>query len=71
VALDGLHKVWPRHSWRIRPAKVKVKFGKAFYAREVVIPDPSSLASSDANYEAVIAHLRQNIDDMITEMRRR
>jgi len=36
VAMDGLYKVWPRQSWRIRPAKVKVRFGKAFYAKDVV-----------------------------------
>ena len=97
VALDGLHKVWPRRSWRIRPAKVKIKFGKAFYAREVIsgqrsavseknilsqtsvsrsdagsslIPDPSSLTSSDTDYEAVTAYLRQTIERMIAEMRK-
>ncbi|MEP6850766.1 MAG: AMP-binding protein [Acidobacteriota bacterium] len=36
VAMDGLYKVWPRQSWRIRPAKVKIRFGKAFYAKDVV-----------------------------------
>jgi long-chain acyl-CoA synthetase len=36
VAMDGLYKVWSRKSWRIRPAKVKVRFGKPFYAKEVV-----------------------------------
>ncbi len=35
VALDGLHKVWARKSWKIRPSKVKVRFGKPFYARDV------------------------------------
>jgi long-chain acyl-CoA synthetase len=41
VAMDGLHKVWARSTWRIRPAKVKVRFGKAFYARDVQSPSPS------------------------------
>ena len=36
VALDGLQHVWARNSWRIRPGKVKIRFGKAFYASEVV-----------------------------------
>ena len=36
VAIDGLYKVWPRKSWRIRPAKVKITIGKPFYAAEVV-----------------------------------
>lgn len=36
VAIDGLYKVWARKSWRIRPAKVKITFGKPFYASEVL-----------------------------------
>ncbi len=43
VALDGLHKVWARRSWRIRPAKVKIKIGKAFYAKDVVRSSPPGL----------------------------
>ena len=96
VALDGLHKVWPRRSWRIRPAKVKIKFGEAFYASDVLSVPPAvaggltfpadssntnlqppttvggsgSFAPSDANYEAVTAHLRQTIEQMIAEMRK-
>ena len=45
VAIDGLDKVWARNSWRIRPAKVKIKFGKAFYASEVVSSKQSALSS--------------------------
>ncbi|MGB7200782.1 MAG: AMP-binding protein [Pyrinomonadaceae bacterium] len=36
VAIDGLYKVWARKSWRIRPAKVKIAFGKPFYAKEII-----------------------------------
>ncbi|HEV7701772.1 MAG TPA: AMP-binding protein [Pyrinomonadaceae bacterium] len=36
VALDGLYKVWPRHSMRIRPAKVKIRIGKPIYAQQVI-----------------------------------
>ncbi len=36
VALDGLQNVWARKSWRIRPAKVKIRFGKAFYAKDIL-----------------------------------
>ena len=36
VAIDGLYKVWPRHSMRIRPAKVKIRIGEPFYARDVI-----------------------------------
>lgn len=92
VALDGLQNVWARKSWRIRPAKVKIRFGKAFYPRDMLsepgaiatrsfaaasgsssslIPHPSSLALSDEQkYEAVTAHLKQTIADMIDEMRK-
>jgi 1-acyl-sn-glycerol-3-phosphate acyltransferase len=67
VAMDGLYKVWPRKSWRIRPAKVKIHIGKAFYARDVVgtIEGPSN----DQVYEAVIVHLKQTIENMIADMR--
>jgi 1-acyl-sn-glycerol-3-phosphate acyltransferase len=47
VAIDGLYKVWPRHSWRIRPAKVKITIGKAFYASEV-LSRKSEIASAAA-----------------------
>ncbi len=42
VALDGLQNVWARKSWRIRPAKVKIRFGKAFYAKDVIGASASS-----------------------------
>ena len=81
VALDGLHKVWARHSWKIRPAKVKIHIGKPFYAKEIGaesslpgLNDPersTALATSnDEQYEAVTAHLKDTIASMIDEMRR-
>ena len=42
VALDGLQNVWARGSWRLRPAKVKIKFGKPFYAKD--LSEPSAVA---------------------------
>ena len=42
VAIDGLYKVWPRSSWRIRPAKVKIRFGQPFYTRD--LSEPLTLA---------------------------
>ncbi|CAN5217909.1 AMP-binding protein [soil metagenome] len=79
VALDGVYKVWARSSWKIRPAKVKLKFGKPFYAKEV-IKRQLSVASGSANdheqltkdkdYEAVINHLKSEIAAMIDEMRK-
>ena len=79
VAIDGLYKVWARGSMKIRPGKVKVRFGEAFYAKEIAsrqlaIASGSStnneqLTTSDQQYEAVTAHLKQSIADMIDEMR--
>ncbi len=66
VAIDGLQNVWARNSWRIRPAKVKIRFGKAFYANDV---GDDSLTDSEEIYQAVTNHLRQTIEAMITEMR--
>lgn len=65
VALDGVWKVWARRSWKIRPAKVKIKFGKAFYAKDIVTAD----MDAEAQYEAVITHLKSEISAMIEEMR--
>jgi long-chain acyl-CoA synthetase len=64
VAIDGLYKVWPRHSWRIRPAKVKVRLGEPFFAADVV-----GKASGEAAYTAVTSHLKSTIAAMIDEMR--
>ena len=69
VALDGLHKVWPRRSWRIRPAKVKVRIGEPFYAKDVLSDRPGDL-SDEERYAIVTDHLKQTIADMIAEMRR-
>ena len=80
VALDGLQNVWARKSWRIRPAKVKITIGKAFYAKEVVSRQMSVASGSTASneqptandelYELVTNHLKQTISDMIDDMRK-
>ncbi len=85
VAMDGLHKVWGRRTLQIRPAKVKIRIGTPFYARDVV-SDRSSVVgeegilnltndeprstNNERIYEVVTAHLKQTIADMIDEMRR-
>ncbi|MGB4988781.1 MAG: AMP-binding protein, partial [Pyrinomonadaceae bacterium] len=84
VALDGMQNVWPRRSWRIRPAKVKITIGKPFYAKDVVAgqskAEGSEVAgtngaiatipvSADQTYELVTAHLKQTIATMIAQMR--
>ncbi|HEX8247428.1 MAG TPA: 1-acyl-sn-glycerol-3-phosphate acyltransferase, partial [Pyrinomonadaceae bacterium] len=65
VALDGLHKVWARASWRIRPAKVKIRFGEPFYVKDIV----NAEMTDEQKYEAVTKHLKDTIAAMIAEMR--
>ncbi|MEQ1642599.1 MAG: AMP-binding protein [Pyrinomonadaceae bacterium] len=67
VALDGLHKVWPRKSSRIRPAKVKISIGEPFYAKDILV-GPSEL-SGDEQYALVTDHLKKTIANMIEKMR--
>ena len=71
VALDGLYKVWPRHSWRIRLAKVKVRFGKPIFARDIFsgTSDNDEHISQNEKYSLVIDRLKQTIAEMIDEMR--
>jgi 1-acyl-sn-glycerol-3-phosphate acyltransferase len=68
VALDGLYKVWPRHSWRIRLHKVKVRFGEPISAGEI-LADANPNASHVEQYEIVTGHLKQTIASMIEDMR--
>ena len=65
VAIDGLHKVWARRSWKIRPAKVTIRFGPAFYSKDVI-----KSAETEAVYEAVTDHLKQAIAAMIEDIRK-
>ena len=74
VALDGLQNVWARKSWRIRFAKVRIRIGQPFYARDVAAAT-DALAKNDANareqaYTAVTARLRGDIESMIDQMRK-
>jgi long-chain acyl-CoA synthetase len=66
VAIDGLYKVWPRNSWKIRPAKVKITVGEPIDARAVA---ESETAGGDAKYELVTEHVKQRIASMIDKMR--
>lgn len=76
VAIDGLYKVWARGTMKIRPGKVKIRFGKAFYTKDIIgaiDSDGKTLVTTDSNdekYEAVTAHLKQTIAKMIAEMRK-
>ena len=71
VALDGLHKVWARRTWRIRPAKVRIRIGEPFYARDILEKQSNGDSLADEErYEIVTAHLKQTIANMIAEMRK-
>ena len=80
VAIDGVYKVWARSSWKIRPAKVKLRFGKPFYASSVVSRQLSVAVgestkseqplTDEQTYEAVINHLKAEIAQMLDEMRK-
>jgi 1-acyl-sn-glycerol-3-phosphate acyltransferase len=70
VAIDGLYKVWARRSFRIRPAKVKIRIGTPFYPRDIVPNRVRNSASNEQIYTAVTAHLKQTIAEMIDEMRK-
>jgi 1-acyl-sn-glycerol-3-phosphate acyltransferase len=71
VALDGLQNVWARKSWRIRPAKVKIRIGEPFYPRDLLSEAPARKTDNggEQTYAAVTEHLRRTIETMIGEMR--
>jgi long-chain acyl-CoA synthetase len=65
VALDGTFRIWPRKSWRLRLAKVKITFGEPI--------DPGTVVSNETNedivYEEVTRLLKQRIQQLLDEMR--
>ncbi len=62
VTVDGAWRVWPRDSWRIRPAKVRIHFGEPiFVAKES--------ATEEAGYEALTEQLKARIQQTLNEMR--
>ncbi len=66
VALDGAYRIWPRKSWRVRLAKVKISFGEPIDARTIA----SNETDEEVVYEKVTAMLKQRIQQMLEEMRR-
>jgi long-chain acyl-CoA synthetase len=65
VALDGLYKVWGRSSRQFKLSKVKVRFGKPFYPKEIL----TSVMDNETRYQTVTQHLKQEIQIMLGEMR--
>ena len=64
VALDGVYRVWPRKSRRIRLAKVRIRFGEAINPRE--IPDG---VDGQADYDGIMTEVKTRIHFMLEEMR--
>ncbi len=65
VALDGAYGIWPRSSWRIRFAKVKIRFGEPILATTL----PPGEGDDELAYENLTSLLRQRIQKMLDEMR--
>jgi long-chain acyl-CoA synthetase len=65
VALDGTYLIWPRKSWRIRLAKVKISFGEPIDARTII----SEQKDEEVAYEKVSAVVKERIQNMLDEMR--
>ncbi len=59
VAIQGTYEVWPRDSWRIRPHKVKVTYGKT------ITP---GLTSEIDPYQADTDTLHNAVSQLITQM---
>ncbi len=66
VALDGAYRIWPRKSWRVRLAKVKISFGEPIDAGKIV----SSVTDEEIAYEELTTKLKQRIQQMLDDMRR-
>ncbi|HSE21130.1 MAG TPA: 1-acyl-sn-glycerol-3-phosphate acyltransferase, partial [Pyrinomonadaceae bacterium] len=64
VALDGVYRIWPRKSWRVRLAKVKIRFGEPIDVQSVI----SGETDKERAYERVTAELKQQIQEMLDEM---
>ena len=64
VALDGLQNVWARKSWKIRPAKVKIKIGEPIFPKAIV-----GETSGDDQYAQVMDRVRSDIESMIADLR--
>jgi long-chain acyl-CoA synthetase len=65
VALDGTYRIWPRKSWRLRLAKIKISFGKPIDVQEIA----SNETDKEIAYEKVTRVLQQRIQQMLVEMR--
>ena len=64
IALDGAYRIWPRYSWRLHLAKIKIAFGTPIDPQEVIAG-----LTPEAAYEKLTLVLQQRIQQMLDEMR--
>jgi long-chain acyl-CoA synthetase len=69
VAIDGLYKVWARRSMKIRPGKVKIRFGRPIVAKDLIAATADHSGNDETKYNFVTDHLKNTIRSMIDEMR--
>jgi long-chain acyl-CoA synthetase len=62
VALDGVYKVWPRKSWRLRLAKVRIAFGEPIYPAR-------SVNGSENQRQQLTLTVRARIEGMLAQLR--
>src|SRR6185503_1346604 len=67
VALDGTYRIWPRGSSRIRPARVKIRFGEPIEVHHATSDD----MNNEQKYQRVTALIKKSIAEMLEEMRNR
>ena len=65
VALDGTYRIWPRKSWRLHLAQVKISFGEPIDAKKVAADE----TDDEVVYEKVTAAVKERIQRMLDEMR--
>jgi long-chain acyl-CoA synthetase len=65
VALDGTHRIWPRESWRIRAAKIRISFGEPIDVRTAAPGE----TDEEVIYARVTALLEERIRRMLDEAR--
>lgn len=72
VAIDGLYRVWPRGSMKIRPAKVRIKFGEPIYPQNFTTSNETNRAEKNMQYikyERLTYRLRSDIEKLLEELR--
>ena len=67
VALDGTYEIWPRGSSRIRFARVTIAFGEPIEVNKITL----GITNDDERYEKVTAVVKDSVQRMLEEIRRR